>query len=398
MKLAKSSGVSEPAFDLLARVGEQADDGEGADQLDERGRHGLLEHVLQVGAQQLLRGVAETAGLVRFGVEGFDDHVAAQRLLQDLVELALFFLRAAAGAADAASDLARRQDHERQDDEAEQREPPILADDDQGQHNSGEELAEQVGEDVGDGDLHLIDIVHDRRHQPAGGLRLEEFGALLLHLVEDGVAEVRDRGEADVVDEVVPEIIADALDQEDAEQRDGDHGPDIVDGGGDEAVQVDAMVEDRVGVEKDGTVGGAGVEDLIEDGADEERHHAGGRAGDRHQNDGAGEVDCIAAGIGDEAQEFVHAATLRRDKRFDDLRGIGGEREDLTDGAPRAPDVAVGGAEEDDDGEAEGGGHMGGPGVVADEEGGAGEEGFDVGERGLEGGVEGGEVVGRGRR
>ena len=28
----------------------------------------------------------------------------------------------------------------------------------------------------------------------------------------------------------------------------------------------------------------------------------------------------VLAGIGDQAQEFVHAATFRRDKRFDDLR------------------------------------------------------------------------------
>ena len=34
-------------------------------------------------------------------------------------------------------------------------------------------------------------------------------------------------------------------------------------GGGDEAVEVDAMVEDGVGIEKDGTVGSAGVEHLI---------------------------------------------------------------------------------------------------------------------------------------
>ena len=38
-----------------------------------------------------------------------------------------------------------------------------------------------------------------------------------------------DRGESDVVDQVVAEIIADALEEEDAEQRDGDHGPDVVD-------------------------------------------------------------------------------------------------------------------------------------------------------------------------
>ena len=48
-------------------------------------------------------------------------------------------------------------------------------------------------------------------------------------------------------------------------------------GGRDEAVQVEAVVEDGIGVEQDGTVGRAGVEHLIEDGADQQRHHAGAR-------------------------------------------------------------------------------------------------------------------------
>ena len=45
-------------------------------------------------------------------------------------------------------------------------------------------------------------------------LRFEELRALLQHLVEDRVAQVGDGGEAGVVDQVVAEVIADALDQE----------------------------------------------------------------------------------------------------------------------------------------------------------------------------------------
>ena len=100
-----------------------------ADQFDQRRGDRLLQHVLEVGLQQLVAGLAETARFVRLGVERLDDHVAAQRLLQDLVQLALPLLRAAAGAADAAADPACRQNHERQDDQAEQGEPPVLADD-----------------------------------------------------------------------------------------------------------------------------------------------------------------------------------------------------------------------------------------------------------------------------
>ena len=77
-----------------------------------------------------MRGVAEAARFVRLGVERLHHHVAAQRLLENLVQLALLILRAPAGAADAPADLARRQDDERQHDEAEQRQPPVLAEHD----------------------------------------------------------------------------------------------------------------------------------------------------------------------------------------------------------------------------------------------------------------------------
>ena len=58
-------------------------------------------------------------------------------------------------------------------------------DHDEQQAERGERLAEQVGQDVGDGHLDLFDVVHDRRHQAAGGVGFEELGALLQHLVED---------------------------------------------------------------------------------------------------------------------------------------------------------------------------------------------------------------------
>ena len=90
----------------------------------------------------------------------------------------------------------------------------IVAEQHEEQEDGGEELAQQVGQDLRGGHLHFVDVVHDGRHQLAGGVRFEELRALLQDLVEDGVAQVGDAGEAGVADQVVAEVIADALEEE----------------------------------------------------------------------------------------------------------------------------------------------------------------------------------------
>ena len=42
----------------------------------------------------------------------------------------------------------------------------------------------------------------------------EKLGALAQHLVEDGVAQIRDGGKAGVADQVVAQVVADAFDEE----------------------------------------------------------------------------------------------------------------------------------------------------------------------------------------
>ena len=48
----------------------------------------LLQHVAHVGLQQPARGLAEAARFVRLGAERLHHHVAAEGLLQNLVQLA----------------------------------------------------------------------------------------------------------------------------------------------------------------------------------------------------------------------------------------------------------------------------------------------------------------------
>ena len=53
--------------------------------------------------------------------------------------------------------------------------------------------------------------LHDGRHQLSGGLHFEELRVLAQHLVEHVLAQVGDGGDADVVDQVVAEVVGESL-------------------------------------------------------------------------------------------------------------------------------------------------------------------------------------------
>ena len=80
-----------------------------------------------------------------------------------------------------------------------------------------EGLPQQVGQNIRDCDLDFFDVVHDRGHQPAGGVRFEELRALPDHLIEYGVAQVGDRGAAYVIHQVIGQVVADSLGEEDCQ-------------------------------------------------------------------------------------------------------------------------------------------------------------------------------------
>ncbi len=89
--------------------------------------------------------------------------------------------------------------------------------------------------------MNFFDVVHDGRHDAAGGVRLEELGVLAEDFVEDGLAHVGDGGDSDVVYEIVAAIVGQAFDEEDGEDGDGDHGPDVADGGGHDLAEVERV-------------------------------------------------------------------------------------------------------------------------------------------------------------
>src|ERR1017187_1024024 len=213
------------ALNLNPCVGHQGHNREGRAEIDHRGREALLQHVAGVVLEQTLRGGLEPKRFIAFGGERFDHHVAAEGFLKNLVELGLALLRAAAGPPYAAAQSHGGQHHGGQYDEADRGQAPIDAEDAVQQENRDKKLAQEVGQYLRGGHLDFIDIVHDGRHQLAGGVRFEELGALFEHLIEDGVAQFGDAGKSRVADQVVAEIVANALDQERQQERGCDHSP-----------------------------------------------------------------------------------------------------------------------------------------------------------------------------
>ena len=225
------AGRQGAALDLDARVAEQADDGESAEAFDERRRERLLRNVAQVAGFESRGGHAEAVGFHVLGAERFHHLMPADGFLQDLIEIGGLILRPAGGPADAAADAQRGHQHERQQREADQSQPPVLLDHHAQQEDHGESLAHPIRQHMRGSHLDLFDVVHDGRHHAAGGVGFEEMGVLPQHLVEYGLAQIGDRRDADIVDEIVAEIIARPFDDERGDDGDGHHGPDVMDGG-----------------------------------------------------------------------------------------------------------------------------------------------------------------------
>src|SRR6185436_21090898 len=86
-KTGEFSGAHAPGLDLRPRVRQQTYDGDSREELDQRRCHCLLRDVAQIAASQAFGAVPETVGLDFLGAEGLHYLVAAQRFLEDLIEL-----------------------------------------------------------------------------------------------------------------------------------------------------------------------------------------------------------------------------------------------------------------------------------------------------------------------
>ena len=138
-------------------------------------------------------------------------------------------------------------------------------------------------------------------------------------------------------------------------------------------IQIDRVMKDRVGEQQHRRIDGGGVEHAIEDGPDQQRDHAVRRAHASHQEDGEKKVDPVAFGEGQQAQQISHACTRMRSSASSTCCSVTdwmpagfritteGVRQGCQMAGSDEPKIAT-------DGHAEGRGHVGGSGIVAEEE------------------------------
>ena len=107
--------------------------------------------------------VAAQAGLVERFLFDLGHHCAArgERLGADMGDVAERFLAAVGGAADALPEPGQRVDDERRAGEAHDGEPGVVIEEQRRESDEGQRLAGQVAEGLGDGLLHLPDVVGD---------------------------------------------------------------------------------------------------------------------------------------------------------------------------------------------------------------------------------------------
>ena len=301
--------------DLAARVVQQRDDGQRGEEFDQGRRQGLLQNVAEIVLAQLPGGCAEPADFVVFRAEGFHHVMAAEGFLQNLVELARAILHVARGAADAPSQSRGRNQDEGQHGEAYQTELPVVVEQHEEQSDDDECLTQKVGQDVRGRDLNLFDVVHDGRHQLAGRMRFEELGALAHDFLEHAVTQVRHRGNADVVHQIVAEVVADSLHQEDRRDPDRDHRKYVMDAetARNQIGQVDGMIGDWNCEQRLDFGGRGGVQHQIENRTDQERHHGVGGADTGHQDDRCGQHRPIRPREVDQPEAVLHAGTRNLD-------------------------------------------------------------------------------------
>ncbi len=273
-------------FDLLTAEGEQGGDADGADGVHERGADGLDADGAEVGAEEAFGGAAEALDLPALHAEGFDDAVAGDGFVEDVLDLGELVLPLARGAADAAADFAGGEQDDGDEEEDDPGEPAAVDDDDAGEEEEGEDLLERVAEDAGHGGLDALDVVDEGGEEGAGGVLLEERHGAAHDGVVEVVAEVGDHAEAGVVDEVGAGVVGDGLDEGGRDEEVGDDGPGVVHVAGHKEVEVELTVEVGERDEEDVVGWGLGVEAAIEDGLDQHDAKRGHGADDGHEDDG----------------------------------------------------------------------------------------------------------------
>ncbi len=189
--------------DFVAPDEQKHGNGDGADGIHQRRTDGLNAHAAQVGAKRrraaafLKRRISH-----KLGVEGLDDAVAGDGFMQDVLDLGKLVLSGAGAGAHFAADLARGSDHHGNKQQQRPAEVSAESDDQHQPDNEGKELLQELAEHRADRGLHLVHIVDERGKNGARGVLMKEAGGAAQRGFVEMIAQIGNRAEAGIVDQV----------------------------------------------------------------------------------------------------------------------------------------------------------------------------------------------------
>ena len=260
-----------------------------------------------------MRRLAEAQQLPELHVESFHDAIAGDGLVQDVLNVGELVLAAAGSAAHIAADAEDRAHSNEPEDREDPGQAPAERDHDNHHEGEREGLLQEVGEDRRGHVLHALDVVDEGGEQRAGGVLLEEGDGAAQDRLVEVVAHVGDHAEAGVVGEISAGVVANALEQRGGDEREGDHGPVVVEARRDQVLEGDVDVPARTDfAEQRALFGaadrGAGVQNVVEDGADEQDAEGVEQADAGGEDDGGESLEPVTARVVQQAPDTHHAA------------------------------------------------------------------------------------------
>lgn len=292
----------EVVFNLIAGVKNEERENDGGENVHDRRSSNVGAHPAHIFAQELASGFAEAADFEALHAEGFHDAIAGDGFLKDMAQVGEADATGFRGTADFFAKAADGDDDQRDENRGAESEFPIDGEQDGDEGDEREYLAEEIGQEFGEGAADLLDVVNDRGHEAAGGIVLKEADGLLNQAAIDAIAKVHDAGVADVLNHCAAEKFGEGFDEKDGEQGEGEDGPDVTDGVREEGVEIDG-----VAVELDqgeGLRGGARVEDDVDYRDDHQGDEAFGEAEDGHQEYAGDETGEVGPHVSEQAPDF----------------------------------------------------------------------------------------------
>ncbi len=303
---AEEPDVHAAVLNLIAADEQEQRDGHIADGVHQRRTDGLNAHAAEIGAKKTGSRFLEAQNLPQFRVEGLDDAIAGNRFMQDVLNLGQLVLPGAGAGADFPADFACGGNHDRNEQKQRPTEMAAQADHEHHPHQKGKELLQEFADHRADRGLHFIHIVDERGKDSARGVLVKEAGGAAQSGFVKTVTQIRDHAEAGIVDQVGAQIVAEAFDDGGGYQSKGHHRPGIVHEVGNQNAQVEVPL--RFGqAESDGAVGSLGVEDIIEDGLEQEGAKVVEQADHGQQQHAGQDVQHVGKSVAQEAQEILHA-------------------------------------------------------------------------------------------